>query len=169
MELLQLIQRHRVADRDRHRLARRAPRKMLHTDTIALAENHRPLDRIPQLAHVPRPCAGAKSIGGFVGKADDPAISAERAEHSLCQRDDVLRSLAQRRNVDLNDLDAVKQILAKAAGFDRGLKIDVGRRDDAYVGTSDRRVADALILAILSEAEELGLQFQRQVSDLVEK
>jgi hypothetical protein len=59
--------------------------------------------------------------------------------------------------VDLDDVQAVVQVLAERAGFDAGRKIAVGRRDDADVHAERLVAADPLELALLEEAQELHL------------
>ena len=45
----------------------------------------------------------------------------------------------------------------------------IGRRDEPDVGRPRSRLADPLVLPFLEEAEQLGLEGQRQVADLVEE
>ena len=49
------------------------------------------------------------------------------------------------------------------------LEIDVGRGDQAEVGLDRLGAADALDLAFLDRAQQLGLQIEPQVADLVEE
>ncbi len=85
------------------------------------------------------------------------------------QRFDVLRALAQRRQLDDDGIEAVKQILAESPALDLGVQVGVGRRQDTRVDVTEPRRADALHLASLQHAQQLGLQPHRHVRDLVEE
>ena len=81
---------------------------------------------------------------------------------------DVLQPLAQRRDADGVDVEPVEQILAKAPFAHRLRQIGVGRRDDAHVHLARRCTAQAVDLAALQHAQQLGLRGQGQLAELVE-
>src|SRR4029453_376416 len=95
--------------------------------------------------------------------------STEFSEETIGQVHDVFAPTAQRRDVDLHHLDPVEQILPKTPGANRFLQVNVRRRNQANVGPACRSFADALVLAILREAQQLGLQLRGEIADLVEK
>ena len=82
---------------------------------------------------------------------------------------DVVLSLAQRRDLDEEDAQPVVEVLAKAARRDLAGEIAIGGRDEPYVDVARAVLSDALVLAFLNGAEELGLQLERDLADLVEK
>ena len=82
---------------------------------------------------------------------------------------DVVGALAQRRQVHREHVDAVVEVLAEAAARDELIEIAVGRGDDADVDATILIVADPAELLRLQDAQELGLQRQRQLADLVEE
>ncbi len=86
-------------------------------------------------------------------------------------RDDehVVAALAQRRQEEVHDVEAVVEVLAEAPGADLLLEDAVGRRDDADVDLLGLAVADAEDDALLQRAQQLHLQVQRQLADLVEE
>ena len=53
--------------------------------------------------------------------------------------------------------EAVVQVLAEPAGGDLAGQVAVGRREDPGVGLEGLGAADALELALLEDAEQLGL------------
>ena len=81
----------------------------------------------------------------------------------------VLAPLAQRRQADLDRIQAIQQVFSKVAGVDFIEQLDVGSRKHAHVDSPRARGADALQLAGLQNPEELGLLFCRNVGDLIEK
>ena len=90
-------------------------------------------------------------------------------EERLRDDEHVVAALAQRRQVDVDDVEAVVEVLAEAARADLLLEDAVGRGDDADVDLLGLAVADAEDDALLQRAQELHLQVERQLADLVEE
>src|SRR5262245_22003096 len=140
-------------------------------DALTVALEHGHLDDVLELAHVARPVVGAELIEGGMRHAADappqplPLVGDEMAHEQL----DVLPSFAERRQVELHHLQAVKEVLAEGAPTDARSQIDVGRGDQAKVGPHETRAAEPPELALLEHAQQLGLRVERQVPDLVEK
>src|SRR6201999_4530997 len=82
---------------------------------------------------------------------------------------DVLAALAQRRDGDLDDVEAVVEILAEGAARDRAPEVDVGGDDDAGVDLELLLAADAIELAVLQRLQQLGLHGDGHLADLVEE
>ena len=78
-------------------------------------------------------------------------------------------ALAQRRHADRHDAQAIEEILAERARGDQLVEPPVGGRDDAHRDANRLLAADALQLAVLQDAQQLGLRRLVQVADLVEK
>ena len=108
----------------------------------------------------------AESDTPRTGFAELRAVAVEEQPRQLRQ---VLDALAQRRHADRDDVDAVEEILAEPPVLHRLLEIDVGRDDEPEVGLDRLGAADALDLALLDRAQQLGLQVEAQVADLVEE
>ena len=87
----------------------------------------------------------------------------------LHEQRNVVAPLAQRRQLHRDDVQAVEQILAERALGDHLREIGVRRGDDADVDLDRLRVADALELALLQHAQQLGLQRRAHRPDLVEE
>src|SRR5262249_16943222 len=87
----------------------------------------------------------------------------------LHQRGDVFRPLAQRRQRDGKDEDAMEQVLAEVALLDLLFEIAMRGHHHANVDLDRLVGADALHLALLQHAQQLGLHGQRHVADLVQK
>ncbi len=86
-----------------------------------------------------------------------------------CQQDDVGAPIAQGRQDDLDDTNAVVKVFAEAAILHRSLELSVRGGDDPNVGRALIRIAHAAELSLLQEAEELGLRRQGQLPDLIQK
>ena len=82
---------------------------------------------------------------------------------------DVLAALAQRRELDVDDREAEVEVLAEGALVDHLAQVAVGGGEHAHVDLDDLVAADALDLAVLEHAQQLGLQVEVELADLVEE
>ena len=82
---------------------------------------------------------------------------------------DVFASLAQRRERNREDAQPIVQVVAEGAVGDRLAQIPVRGRNDAHVHLLGGRRADALEAPFLQDAQQLGLEIERQIADFVEK
>ena len=82
----------------------------------------------------------------------------------------VFAPIAKRRQRQLDDVEAVEQVVAEASGRDLGAQIAVGRGDDArrrrLRGSSEPTRCTS---PYSSDAQQLGLHRERQLADLVEE
>ena len=85
------------------------------------------------------------------------------------ERRDLVATFPQRRDREADDVQAVKQIFAKALVLDELFEVRVGGGDDADVDVERARFAERVDLAGLEEAEQLGLQVDVELADLVEE
>ena len=91
------------------------------------------------------------------------------AHHVARQHHDVVAAIAQRRQVQVHDVEAVVEVLAEAAGLHLDLEVAVGGGEDADVDRLGAGVADAHHHLLLQRAQDLDLQRQRHLADLVEE
>ena len=88
----------------------------------------------------------------------------------LDQAGDVFRTLAQRRHVEMHDLDAIHQVFAERPRRDHLRQIAVGGGNDANIDAGRRRIrADRLNIAVLEEPEQQRLHAQAHLPDFVEE
>ena len=87
----------------------------------------------------------------------------------LGEQADVLGALAQRRELDADDIQPVEQILAEGLLRDLLFEVLVRRRDDAHIGLQRFVAADAGEFALLQDAQDFALERQRHVADFVEE
>ena len=93
----------------------------------------------------------------------------EPSQDVLGQRGDILRAVAQRQDDNPGDVEAVEQVFAKPTRGDFSRQVPVRGRDDASVGAECFGTPDALELALLKDAEDLGLGRERQLCDFIEE
>jgi hypothetical protein len=93
----------------------------------------------------------------------------EALEVEVDEGRDFLAALAERRQFERDDAQAVEEVLAEAAVLDHLRQVRVGGGDDADADASRLRVAQRVDPAGLEEAEQLGLDLEREVADFVEE
>src|SRR5882762_7686762 len=99
-----------------------------------------------------------------------PAVLAsETLQEPLGQKNDVSSALAQRRQIDRQDVEPEQEVFPKAILPGQFLEIRVARRNDSYVCVAHYRTAHRAILEILEEAQERGLRFRGEHLDFVQE
>ena len=93
----------------------------------------------------------------------------ELVEEVVAQQRNILGALAQRRHTQRNGVDPEVQIFPQPAFTQRGIQVDIGRADEAEVDVHDAIAANRPVLALLQNAQELGLEIRRHLADLVEQ
>src|SRR6185503_10873282 len=124
-----------------------------------------------ELAYVARKC---EAFQGANGVGFEPAnllaeLEREALDEPIGQGGDVLAPLAQRRNLDSDHVESVIEILAELAGAHLAFDVAVGGGEDAHVDGNFRSCADRSYRAFLQHAQQLDLQWRRQLADFVEK
>ncbi|MNF52882.1 hypothetical protein D3C84_342430 [compost metagenome] len=129
------------------------------------------VDGVLQLAHVARPGVALqqRQRGLAQRQAAQAQLAAATLAEEAAEQGDVLLSLAQRRHRDREHAEAMVEVGAELPGQHRALQVAVGGGEDAHVDLEAAVVADALQVAVLQHAQQLGLQGQRQLADLVEE
>src|SRR5579859_7227757 len=89
------------------------------------------------------------------------------AEEMVREEVDIFLTFAERREMDFDGVKAEEKILTETTGGGFHGDIDVGGCDDANVDAAGAGGADTLELAGFENAEELGLELQRDVGDFV--
>ena len=145
--------------------------QVLGRDQLAGRDDDRALHRVAQLAHVARPRVAHDQVARRVVEPDHRLALAMREVdgEALGQRELVVAALAQRRQVQVEHVQPVVQVLAQRARALRLLEVAVRRRDHAHVDVDLLAAADAAEIPLLERAQELGLQERRHLPDLVEE
>ena len=100
-----------------------------HTHLVAARHEHRPLDDVIQLAHVPRPGVPAQRFerGGLEAQKVFAVAVRVDPQEVLAQFGDVLAPLAQGRQANLDRVEAEQKVLTEAAGRLRPSRRRCGR------------------------------------------
>nr|GFD24377.1 hypothetical protein [Tanacetum cinerariifolium] len=140
-------------------------------DLLLRADNARPFDHVAKLADVPWPSVVEQRAACLFAEATRRAavLFDEACQEAIGQRQDVFATLTQRRQVQSNDIQTVEQVFTETPVTDHVFQIQVRGGEDAHVCAAGDRVADALVFFVLNEAQQLGLQRQREVPDFVEE
>ena len=140
-------------------------------DDVVAGQDRRPLDDVFQLAHIARPVVIDQRAHRALGNLGDllAELGADRLEEVIGQRRDVVLALAQRRDMDREDIDSVKEVVAETAVGDHALEVLIGRGDQPEIGGQRLGVTDRAVFALLQHAQHLGLNAEREVADLVEE
>src|SRR5579864_752527 len=138
---------------------------------LAGAEDDGALDHIAQFADVARPGVLDQRFHGFRGNSIDllPHPRREILHEIADQHGDILAALAQRRDDEREDVEAVIQIHAELLIAGQRAQIAMGGGHQAEVRHQSARAAQALELAVLQHAQQFRLQLQRQVGYFVQK
>src|SRR5205814_7638246 len=104
-----------------------------------------------------------------VDRLDRQPLTSRYRDKVAYQSGDVGTSLAQRRQPDRSDIQAIEQIIAKLSLPDQLRRVAMGRRDDPDIGADRDSPANRRIFALLQDAQQPGLRLGRHVADLVEK
>ena len=139
-------------------------------DDVASGQDDGAVDGVLQLAHVAGPVVGVEGGDGGVVEAAQALFIIGALQEALGQRRNLFAPLPQRRHVQRQRVDAVKQVEAKRALGAHVRQVAVRGEDDADV---ERNLflesAEARDLAGLEHAQQQRLRLGRQLADLVEK
>ena len=143
---------------------------MLRAEERSLAgEDGGALEDVSELADVARKAALGEL--GERGRREALArgVFTHTGEEVLGELGDVLLAITKRRDCQWENSQAVEKVETEAAFGCVLFQMLVGGGDDADVDVEDFVVADALELAAIEEAEELGLEREGHFADLVEE
>ena len=97
-----------------------------------------------------------------------PVLLVEPRQEALSEDEDLLLALAQRRNANLHDVEAVVEVFTELTAGERLLEIAIGRRHDPGVHVDHPVASDAGEAEVLQDVQELGLKGTGKLGDLVE-
>ncbi len=117
-------------------------RQVLRLDQRVFGQHNRALNHVLQLAHVARPAIAQERLARRLVKPADlfSGLARDAGQKVLRQIENVLRSIAQRRQVNLHAVQAVVEILAEGAVAETRLEILVGGRHHPHGARSSRCV-----------------------------
>ena len=146
-------------------------RQLIRGNARPLGDDHGPLDDILQLPDVTGPGVSFEDFKGIVvnlvdGLAGAAGVHLEKVHGQL---GNVLAPLPERRHGDRDDIEAVIEVFAELGFRDQTFEILVCRGDEAHIDLDRFAGANALERHLLKNAQKLGLNFEADVANLVEK
>ena len=111
-----------------------------------------------QLARVPTECDISLSH-----------LGRERSDEGVGEEQHVVASLPERRQMHVEDAEAIEEVGAELSGGHLGVQIPVRRGDQTDVGLERRCTAESLELTLLQHTEQLDLHRGGEIADLVEE
>ena len=134
-------------------------------------QNHCALNDVFELAYVAGPAVALEDVHHLRRNHVDALSQRVRQPfHEMpSQQRDVASAIAQRGQRDGKDIQPIVQIPAESAVADFVVQISIGRRNNAHVDIDGSRTAQTLELAFLDGPQQLGLQLERELTDLVQK
>src|SRR5579863_1422808 len=129
-------------------------------------KSDRALDSVLKFADISRPVVRDEARHGILGDLESlAAFRAEFLKEGANQERDVSLALTQRRQLDLDDVQTKKKVLAELALANSGFELPVGCGDHTHLNGNAIRGAHGLYFALLQCAKELRLQIHRHVAD----
>ena len=108
-------------------------------------------------------------VSSVIPRTDLRESNVVAVDKEIHQRKDVFLAIAQRRDEDGDDGEAVVKILAELVFAHRFFQIAIGRRDHAHVDLHVAHAAHAPDDLVFQHAQQLGLQQGREFADFVEE
>src|SRR5439155_14179883 len=127
---------------------------------------HGALDLVAELAHVPRPAEHVEDVQRLRAQANARLAEAlaRFAQEERAEVRNLFAPLAQRRDMNADDAQAVEQIFAERSFRDALLEVGVGRGHDADVDPDGPRLAYRQDFSLLEESQQLRLHVEREVA-----
>ena len=112
--------------------------------------------------------ASASSVSGSSCRRGRPREAATDTKSLMSTGRSSMR-VAERRHLDGEYVEAVEQVAAEGAAHDGFFEVAMRGGDDAHIAVARHVAADALVHALLQDAQQLHLHRQAHVADLVEE
>ena len=134
------------------------------------AQHDDALHGVLELADVAGPVILDEDAHG-VGRDLDLAavLGVEPGQEMIDEHRDLFAPLPQRRDADLDDVQAVVEVFTELMRPHGRLEVAIGGGDEPHVGADGLLAAHARELAVLEHVQQLGLKPQRHLADLVEQ
>src|SRR5487761_66292 len=134
-------------------------------------EGDAPLKDVFELAHVARPVKIHEELHRSRRDAPDgfAGFTRESFQEKISESGNVFLVVAQRRNINCDDVEPVVQVLAKRALFQSGAQVAIRRYNQPHIHLQGFCSAQTLKLAFLQYAQQLHLNRRRHVADFVKK
>ena len=134
-------------------------------------QDHHRFDEVAELTHVARPGRIYQSLHSLRGNAPEGPVMLlrQRPNESPHEQRDVFPALSQRREVDVEDVEAVVEIVPELTEGDGSRKerlVAASTRTSTWMGLTSTHPEER---PALEHAKELDLRRRRDLADLVEE
>ena len=146
-------------------------RQVFDADDRAGDHDHTAFQHVLELAYVAGPVVAGEVVLGFraEGLDGDAVVFRYLFPEMGDEERDVFTAFPQRRDGDVDDVEAVEEVFAEGAFLDHLRQVTVGGGHHADIDADAFRSADAFKHAFLKDAQELDLQIHAQFSYLVKE
>ena len=160
-----------VLRRSVHRHFAQLGRQIGEIDLLPGRHYGQPVTDVFELAHVAGEIERRQMAQRRLGKTFgiDPKLLGALLQKMPGKNRDVLAPLAQTRQANTDDVEAVKKIFAEEVFLHPGFEVLVRCRDDANIGLDRRVTANAVVVAVGKHPQQPRLQLGRHVADFIEE
>ena len=148
-----------------------AKREVFHGDGVPRGQDHRVLDRVPQLPNVPWPRIPEQSVHRRRPDPTDrfPVRPTGLRQEGADQKGEILATFPERGQMDLHSAEAKVEVLAEATLLEDPVDAPIRGGDDPHVDGDLPGPPEAPVGMALEHAEELRLSGERHVRHLVQE
>jgi hypothetical protein len=148
-----------------------AATKRLEIEGIGIIKNDGTLEFVGEFADVAGPWVGHESFasGGADGFPGDAMTFGELLKEHLGESHDVVAPVAERRDIDAEEVEPMIEIFAEFALGDRIGEVTIGGSDDADIDREFLAAADAADFMIFDGSQNFRLESEGKAGQLVEE
>ncbi len=149
----------------------KAQAEILAPDAPLLVHEQSALHAVLEFTHIAWPLVTDEGLLGIVAQGRClGALAASRSlQKVLGERQNIVGTIPQRRDGDLDDIQSEIEILSKGSLADGAGQVGVGGADHAHIDAAGHVAAQPLKLARLQHAQQFHLRPGRQIADLVQE
>jgi hypothetical protein len=145
--------------------------QVVNVDPTVFAQNRGVLDDVPKLPNISGPTVRTKCRLSLGGQESWRTVVRMRtlSEETLSQEHQILWPLAQRRQPNVEYVDAIEQVFPELALRDRACEVTIRCRDDPHIRPDWPRATESDEFSLLQDAEAFRLREERHLTDFVEE
>ena len=148
-----------------------AQRDILGQEDVSGGKNGGALEGVLKFADIAWPWIGFEHADGILGEFEWRAVFlvGDALQEILGEEANVLHTLAERGDVNADDVEAVEEILAERFFGNLVLEVLIGGADDPDIGMEGLVAAYAGEFTFLEDAKDFALDLEGHFADLVEE
>ena len=128
------------------------------------------LERVLELANVARPVVVDEETESVLRDGvGSPRFEVQPLQNARGEQRNVLLAFAKRRQAQVDDVEAIEEVLAEASGLDQPREVAGGGSEQAARRAEWIRAVGGPNLARFERAKQTRLQIERKLGDLVEE